>query len=60
LKKLLTTAVHGLENYDEMLRHLASKDAIKVYIQVAPDDADDEGVTEAAVGAPATRQEEAG
>jgi threonine dehydrogenase-like Zn-dependent dehydrogenase len=57
LKKLLTTPVHGLENYDEMLRHLANKDAIKVYMQVAPNDADGEVVTETAVGAPATRQE---
>jgi hypothetical protein len=48
LKQLLTTPVHGLERYDEMLRHLANKDAIKVYVQVAPDtaaDADSAAVT---------------
>jgi glucose 1-dehydrogenase len=39
LKKLLTTEVRGLENYAEMLRHLENKDAIKVYVQVAPDNA---------------------
>jgi len=36
LSKLLTTRVDGLENYDEMLRHLTqNKEAIKVYIEVA-------------------------
>lgn len=39
LNKLLTTKVNGLENYEEMLQHLESKDAIKVFIQVAPDGA---------------------
>jgi threonine dehydrogenase-like Zn-dependent dehydrogenase len=39
LNKLLTTKVNGLENYEEMLQHLESKDAIKVFIQVAPDEA---------------------
>ncbi len=39
LNKLLTTKVNGLENYEEMLKHLESKDAIKVFIQVAPDEA---------------------
>ena len=35
LEKLLTTPVRGLENYEEMLRHLTeSKDAIKVYVEV--------------------------
>ena len=34
LAKLLTTPVHGLENYKEMLRHLESKDAIKVFVEV--------------------------
>lgn len=41
LRKLLTTEVRGLENYEEMLRHLANKDAIKVYVQVAPESADE-------------------
>jgi len=36
LGKLLTTRVHGLENYEEMLHHLTqNKEAIKVYIEVA-------------------------
>jgi glucose 1-dehydrogenase len=36
LSQLLTTPVHGLERYDEMLRHLIeNRDAIKVYVQVA-------------------------
>jgi glucose 1-dehydrogenase len=36
LNKLLTTRIHGLENYDEMLRHLTEdKAAIKVYVEVA-------------------------
>ena len=36
LNKLLTTPVHGLENYAEMLRHLTEdKEAIKVYLDVA-------------------------
>jgi threonine dehydrogenase-like Zn-dependent dehydrogenase len=36
LNKLLTTPVHGLENYAEMLRHLTEdKEAIKVYVEVA-------------------------
>ena len=39
LNKLLTTKVNGLENFDEMLQHLDSKDAIKVFIQVASDEA---------------------
>jgi threonine dehydrogenase-like Zn-dependent dehydrogenase len=34
LRKLLTTPVHGLEHYEEMLQHLESKDAIKVYVEV--------------------------
>jgi len=38
LKRLLTTPVIGLENYDEMLLHLENKDAIKVFLQVATDD----------------------
>lgn len=38
LARLLTTPVHGLERYDEMLRHLTeNRDAIKVYVQVAAD-----------------------
>jgi threonine dehydrogenase-like Zn-dependent dehydrogenase len=36
LNKLLTTKIHGLENYEEMLRHLIEdKEAIKVYVEVA-------------------------
>ena len=36
LAQLLTTPVHGLERYDEMLRHLTeNRDAIKVFVQVA-------------------------
>jgi threonine dehydrogenase-like Zn-dependent dehydrogenase len=36
LNKLLTTKIQGLENYDEMLRHLTGdKKAIKVYMEVA-------------------------
>jgi threonine dehydrogenase-like Zn-dependent dehydrogenase len=38
LQKLLTTPVVGLENYGELLQHLVEKDAIKVYVEVAPDD----------------------
>jgi threonine dehydrogenase-like Zn-dependent dehydrogenase len=34
LERLLTTPVRGLEHYDEMLRHLAEHDAIKVYVEV--------------------------
>ncbi|GAC1488102.1 MAG: hypothetical protein NVS2B12_42410 [Ktedonobacteraceae bacterium] len=38
LNQLLTTRVHGLKNYAEMLRHLTEdKEAIKVYIEVAQD-----------------------
>jgi len=36
LDRLLTTPVRGLENYEEMLRHLTEdKEAIKVYVEVA-------------------------
>src|ERR671927_1786257 len=36
LAKLLTTPVHGLENYEQMIRELTeNRDAIKVYVQVA-------------------------
>jgi threonine dehydrogenase-like Zn-dependent dehydrogenase len=36
LGKLLTTPVHGLENYEEMIRRLTEdRDAIKVYVEVA-------------------------
>jgi glucose 1-dehydrogenase len=36
LSKLLTTPVHGLENYQEMIRRLTEdRDAIKVYVEVA-------------------------
>ncbi|HEX4760905.1 MAG TPA: glucose 1-dehydrogenase [Thermoleophilaceae bacterium] len=35
LEKLLTTPVHGLESYEQMLRELTeNKDAIKVFVQV--------------------------
>jgi threonine dehydrogenase-like Zn-dependent dehydrogenase len=38
LNKLLTTCVRGLENYEELLHHLAEdKEAIKVYVEVAQD-----------------------
>jgi threonine dehydrogenase-like Zn-dependent dehydrogenase len=38
LNKLLTTCVHGLENYEELLRHLTQdKGAIKVYVEVSQD-----------------------
>ena len=38
LGKLLTTPVHGLENYAEMLRHLyENREAIKVVMEVAPE-----------------------
>ena len=40
LKQLLTTPIHGLENYDEMIRALTQdRDAIKVYVEVAPNGA---------------------
>jgi threonine dehydrogenase-like Zn-dependent dehydrogenase len=36
LAKLLTTPIHGLENYDQMIRELTeNRDAIKVYVDVA-------------------------
>jgi glucose 1-dehydrogenase len=36
LNQLLTTRIQGLENYEEMLRHLTGdKEAIKVYLEVA-------------------------
>ena len=36
LDKLLTTPVHGLENYEEMIRELTeNKDAIKVFVNIA-------------------------
>ena len=38
LEQLLTTPVHGLEQYKEMLRHLEEHDAIKVYMEVAQED----------------------
>jgi threonine dehydrogenase-like Zn-dependent dehydrogenase len=40
LQRLLTTPVHGLERYEEMLRHLTeNRDAIKVFVQVATEGA---------------------
>ena len=40
LAKLLTTPIRGLERYDEMIRALtADQDAIKVYVEVATNDA---------------------
>jgi len=36
LPKLLTTPIHGLENYEQMIRALTEdRDAIKVYVEVA-------------------------
>jgi glucose 1-dehydrogenase len=32
--RLLTTPVKGLERYEEMLRHLENKDAIKVFVEI--------------------------
>jgi threonine dehydrogenase-like Zn-dependent dehydrogenase len=41
LSKLLTTPIQGLENYDEMIRRLTEdRDAIKVYVEVAPNGRD--------------------
>jgi glucose 1-dehydrogenase len=41
LSKLLTTPIHGLENYEEMIRRLIDdRDAIKVYVEVAPNGRD--------------------
>src|SRR5918912_542296 len=38
LKQLLTTPIHGLENYEQMIRELTENpDAIKVYVEVASD-----------------------
>jgi glucose 1-dehydrogenase len=34
LGKLLTTPVHGLDNYEEMIEHLERGDGIKVYVEV--------------------------
>jgi threonine dehydrogenase-like Zn-dependent dehydrogenase len=40
LAKLLTTPIHGLENYDEMIRALTEdRDAIKVFVEVNGDSA---------------------
>ena len=40
LAKLLTTPIRGLESYDEMIRALTEdRDAIKVYVEVAPNGA---------------------
>jgi threonine dehydrogenase-like Zn-dependent dehydrogenase len=37
LEQLLTTPIHGLENYEEMIRALTEdRDAIKVYVEVSP------------------------
>jgi threonine dehydrogenase-like Zn-dependent dehydrogenase len=38
LNKLLTTPVKGLESYEEMLRHLENKDAIKVFVEIGAAD----------------------
>lgn len=44
LNKLLTTKIHGLENYAEMLRHLTEdKEAIKVFVEVAQEGEDRNG-----------------
>jgi threonine dehydrogenase-like Zn-dependent dehydrogenase len=38
LAKLLTTPIHGLERYDEMIHALTDdSDAIKVYVEVQPE-----------------------
>ena len=35
-QRILTTPVNGLDNYQEMMRHLVdSKEALKVYVNVA-------------------------
>jgi len=40
LRKLLTTPIHGLENYEQMIRSLTDdRDAIKVYVEIAGDGA---------------------
>ena len=40
LRRLLTTPIAGLENYEEMVRQLTeSRDAIKVYVEVSPESA---------------------
>jgi glucose 1-dehydrogenase len=45
LKKLLTTKIHGLENYAEMLHHLIEdKEAIKVYVEVTQEGVDGDGL----------------
>jgi threonine dehydrogenase-like Zn-dependent dehydrogenase len=37
LRKLLTTPIHGLDDYEQMIRALTEdRDAIKVYVEVAP------------------------
>jgi threonine dehydrogenase-like Zn-dependent dehydrogenase len=42
LKQLLTTPIRGLENYEQMIRALTEdRDAIKVYVEVAGNGADD-------------------
>jgi threonine dehydrogenase-like Zn-dependent dehydrogenase len=41
LSQLLTTPIAGLENYDEMIRRLTEdRDAIKVFVEVAPNGGD--------------------
>jgi hypothetical protein len=45
LAQLLTTPIHGLENYEEMIRALTEdRDAIKVFVEVAMNSAELEGV----------------
>jgi threonine dehydrogenase-like Zn-dependent dehydrogenase len=45
LEQLLTTPIHGLENYDEMIRALTDdRDAIKVFVEVTRNGAELEGV----------------
>jgi threonine dehydrogenase-like Zn-dependent dehydrogenase len=49
LDRLLTTPVHGLENFEQMLRELTdNRDAIKVYVEVAGTDAQANGAPAAA------------
>ena len=45
LPQLLTTLIHGLESYEDMIRALTEdRDAIKVFVEVASLDGDPEHV----------------
>jgi hypothetical protein len=42
LKQLLTTPIHGLRNFEQMIRELTeNRDAIKVYVEVNGNGRDD-------------------